>query len=86
MCMPTIILILTPQKFYFKSMDNFLDKFIEALKIFRMYVKTPYPCWCNIKEFHVGVDPETIPYGEKERLDELGWIYDSDTESFYIVI
>ena len=67
-------------------MDNFLDKFIEALKIFRMYVKTPYPCWCNIEEFHVGVDPETIPYGEKERLDELGWIYDSDTESFYIVI
>ena len=22
-------------------MDNFLDKFIEALKIFRMYTKTP---------------------------------------------
>lgn len=52
-------------------MDNFLDKFIEALKIFRMYTKTPYPCWCNIEEFHVGVDPETIPDGDKERLEEL---------------
>lgn len=67
-------------------MDNFLDKFIEALKIFRTYTKTLYPCWCNIDEFHVGVDPETIPDGDKERLEELGFIYDSDTESFYIVI
>lgn len=67
-------------------MDNFLDKFIEALKIFRMYVKTPYPCWCNIEEFHVGVDPDTIPDGEKERLEELGFIYDSDSESFCIFI
>lgn len=67
-------------------MDNFLDKFIEALKIFRMYVKTPYPCWCNIEEFHVGVDPETIPDEDKERLEELGFIYDSESESFCIFI
>lgn len=67
-------------------MDNFLDKFIEALKIFKMYVKTPYPCWCDIEEFHVGVDPETIPDEAKERLEELGFIYDSETESFCIYI
>jgi hypothetical protein len=67
-------------------MDNFLDKFIEALKIFRTYTKDPYPCWCNIEEFHVGVDPETIPDEDKERLEELGFKYDSDTESFCIFI
>lgn len=67
-------------------MDNFLDKFIEALKIFRRYTKTPYPCWCNIEEFHVGVDPETIPDEDKERLEELGFIYDPESESFCIFI
>lgn len=67
-------------------MDNFLDKFIEALKIFRMYTKTPYPCWCNNEEFHVSVYPETIPDWDKERLEELGFKYDFDTESFYIFI
>lgn len=67
-------------------MDNFLDKFIEALKIFRMYTKTPYPCWCNIEEFHVEVDPETIPDWDKERLEELGFKYDPESESFCIFI
>lgn len=60
-----------------------MDELIEALKIFRKYTDAKYPCWCEHDEFHVCVDPEEVSDEDKNKLEELGFDINEDTEDFY---
>lgn len=60
-----------------------MDDLIEALQIFRKYGNPKYPTWCEHDVLNVcDIDMELITTEDQERLDALGFVHDSESESY----
>lgn len=59
-----------------------MDELIEALQIFKKYTNEKYPCWCAHDEFHICVEPEEVSDEDIEKLEELGFEPDEETNDF----
>lgn len=58
-----------------------MDDLIEALQIFRKYVRSQFPTHCEHDILYVLADPMVMSIEDKERLEELH--FHSDGEAFY---
>jgi hypothetical protein len=53
-------------------------EFIEAFEIFAKYNSDEYPLCAEHDEIYAWVDDDKVSEEDKKRLDELGWIINSD--------
>lgn len=60
-----------------------LDALIEALVIFRKYVNPNFPTMCEHGTLYIqGPNPEKVSKDDYDRLIALGFIYDSNLETW----
>ncbi len=59
-----------------------MDQLIEALQIFRKYGNPSYPTHCEHDVMYVMINYDAVSDGDKEKLEELGFMESSEGEGF----
>lgn len=60
-----------------------MENLIKAFQIFLKYGNPEYPTHCEHDVLYVDINPELVSEEDKDKLDELGFIYDENDNMFF---